>query len=211
MQLNTATGGVLLIGGAIAPAMLQFTALPPTEIATGLAFLLSIAGESYLQTTVQVPALLSALGVQDLLSTLPGESPALRRSAHHASAFQRVPDQAVFERIQQAVSPGALRHGNGQLVAQRVQQIVRTHVRVGNVGSNALVLQGAQQLAAQHGFAATDLAHDLQEPFTATQRHQQGVERGLGAVVWEEKGAVGRDGKRRLAQGEMPQVHDLLH
>ena len=92
------------------------------------------------------------------------------------------------------------RQHHGQLLRQSHQQIIGSHIGVGNVGGNAFALDGLEQLAAQQRLTATHLAHNLQEAFTATQGHQQGVERGLSALVWVKKISIRRDRKRGLAQ-----------
>ncbi len=67
---------------------------------------------------------------------------------HHALPRLGVPQQTVTQRIEYFVAAQGQCDVNTQFSDQGHQQIIRTHIRIGYIGRDALALQGLEQLTA---------------------------------------------------------------
>ena len=98
---------------------------------------------------------------------------------------------------------GAFRQREGKLVGDGVENVVARERGVAQVNNGDMLGQPFHHYPAEHGFAATDLAADLDDAFVVTCGVEQGVKGGATVSPGKKELRMRRDAKRRLSKPEM--------
>jgi hypothetical protein len=95
---------------------------------------------------------------------------------HHLAAAAVDLQQTLLKRAQQQmVTP--LRKGNAQLLGNGEENFVAREHRIGQIDRLDVIRKLLEQHPAEHRFAATHLAADLDDAFIVSDRVDQGLER----------------------------------
>ena len=119
--------------------------------------------------------------------------------------------QEVVQRIEVVLHRGRLlvaaRHGDVELVADRLQQLDHRELGIEDVGDVAVGRDLLQEQAAHRGLAGADLARQQHEAAPAAQPIEQVGQRLPVALAHEQVARVRRDGERLALQPEIWRIH----
>ena len=155
---------------------------------------------------------LLALGLQvgeepDLLEGVQRHALGLLDEHHHLAVVGVLLQEPGVQGVHHLEPPRARGQGQLHLEGDGVQDVFRREARVGEVHDLDRLRQLHLQHAADHGLAAADLADDLDDPFAAGDRVDDGVEDRAPAPAREEQPRVRRDPEGRLGETEVLVVH----
>ena len=105
---------------------------------------------------------------------------------------------------------GILAHRQGQFVRDHEQDIFRRYTRICDINDFDRVRQLQLQHAAQHGFATTDFAHDLDDTLTALNRVNQRAENVAALATLVKQAGIGGYLEGRAIEAEIIFVHGLF-
>ena len=126
---------------------------------------------------------------------------------HHRLAFRMFLQKVILQFLHHVQLAGVAVNIQTEFVRNHVQDIVWRQTGVGDVDHINLVGQSHFQHAAQHGFAAANFPHHLDNAFATGNGVGQRIQRCASLAAFEKQAGVGRDFERRPFESEMLQIH----
>ena len=118
-------------------------------------------------------------------------------------------EQMRVYQLHQFEVAGIARRFEVQLECHRMDDLFGRNARIGNVDGFDVGRQARLQHVAQHGFAAADLAGNLDDALALADRVDQRFEYGAAIAAAEKELGVRGDAERRLGESEVAVIHQL--